>query len=137
MHPEDELERGTSEEQPMLTTDRGDLPREERWSPSQILAELNRQFGTDFNENETDYIQTIQERLSMDEDLAASLQGKKPDEARQIFGHVVREIVRSIYEAEYKIYMRVKNDQDFAAYFAQRLFERLQRRVKEEGGPNE
>ena len=122
MHQEDELDHGTREGQPMQTTDRADL--------SQILVELKTRFGANFDENDAFCILRIEEYLKRHEGLRESLREKKPDEAMQIFGHVVREILQSIFETDYQLSLRMKDDQDFASSFAQRLFERFQQRVK-------
>jgi type I restriction enzyme R subunit len=124
------LERGTKEVQPMQTKDRAFLVTEELEPLSKIIAELNTQFGTDFNEDDKVCILAIEERLFKREDLKDSIRVNKPDDAMLTFNHALTEVLQSMVDTHFKFYKHVNDDKAFAEHFMRWLFERYQQQAR-------
>ena len=114
----------------MQTKDRAFLVAEELEPLSQIIAELNTQFGTDFNEDDKVCILAIEERLSKREDLKDSLLVNKPDDAMLTFNHALTEVLQFMVDTHFKFYKHVNDDRAFAERFVHWLFERYQQQAK-------
>ncbi|MBI4280032.1 MAG: hypothetical protein HY660_16390 [Armatimonadetes bacterium] len=124
------LERGQKELEP-AGADRGHgRPVEEIELLSQIIRELNERFGTDFTEEDKVFIQQLEDRLSGDTALAASVRVNTPENARLTFDHVVTDRLQDMVDTNFKFYRRVTDDQQFARFFLDWLFERFRKSVE-------
>jgi len=98
---------------------------------SQILKELNERFGTDFTEEDKVFIQQLEEILSGDPALVASIRVNTPENARLTFNHVVTDRLQDMVDTNFKFYKRITDDSEFGKFFMDWLFERFNKEVKD------
>ncbi len=124
-----ELARGTGTVEPL--TGGAVFARPEQIEPlSEIIRELNERFGTDFKEEDRVVIRQLEQRLIAHESLADSIRVNTLENARLTFNHVVNDQLQDLADTNFKFYKRVADDDAFAKYFLDWLFDRLTGQVK-------
>ena len=123
------LERGQREVEPIGTGVTHLPPAEELEPLSQIIQELNQRFGTEFMEDDKVFIRDLEKRLTVDQALVLSVRANTPENARLTFDHVVSDRLQDMVDKNFKFYKRVTDDQQFAKFFLDWLFERFRRSV--------
>ncbi len=120
------LEKGTQELEPMKPKD-GGLRPEDMEPLSEIINELNKRFGTDFTEEDKVFIRQLEQRISNDPALEASIRVNPPEDARLTFNQVVNDRLQEMIDSNFKFYKQVTDNPDFAEDFLGWLFERYRR----------
>ncbi|MEK7287114.1 MAG: type I restriction endonuclease subunit R, partial [Elusimicrobiota bacterium] len=129
------LERGQGDLEPMRPKGGWASPPEELEPLSRIIQELNERFGTSFTEEDRVFIQQLEERLSGDAGLEASVKVNPPDNARLTFDHVVNDKLQEMMDSNFKFYKQITDDREFSKFFFNWLFDRYykQRKSGKEG----
>jgi len=123
------LERGQGEVEPIGAKPLHGRAPEEIEPLSQIIRELNERFGTDFTEEDRVFIQQLEEKLTGDPSLTASVQTNTPENARLTFDLVVNDRLQDMVETNFKFYKRITDDREFAKFFLDWLFDRFRSKV--------
>jgi type I restriction enzyme, R subunit len=97
---------------------------------SQIIHAIDERFGTDFSEEDQVVICHLVQTLTGDLALATSVQVNTPENARLTFDHVVTDHLQDMVDTNFKFYKRVTDDQAFARFFLDRLFDLVQAHLK-------
>ena len=118
------LPRGTKEIEPIGPKEIYTLGQAELEPLSQIIQELNEHFGTDFTEEDKLCIREIEQRLSNNAALEASVRVNPPENARLTFDFVVNDLLQDMIDGHFKFYKHVNDDPEFAKTFLDLLFER-------------
>jgi len=126
------LERGNGTVEPIGVKKDHIITFDQVEALSQIVRELNERFGTEFSDEDKVFIQTLEERLADDPALVASVRVNTPENARLTFDHVVVDRLQDMVDTNFKLYKRITDDQGFAKYFVDRLFERFWKSIKGE-----
>lgn len=100
------------------------LPIEAVEPLSQILQQLNQQFGTNFAEDERVFIQQIETKLDRHEALKASIQVNSSENVRLTFNTIINDIVQDLFESNFQFYRQFNDNRDFAQYLLNVLFQR-------------
>jgi hypothetical protein len=127
------LDRGTKELEPITGGNIFQPLPEEMEALSQILKTLNDRFGTDFTDDDKVFIQQLEEKLSGDRALEASVKVNVPENARLTFDHVANDKIQEMIDSNFKFYKQINDDKEFEQFFLGWLFERYKRREKEAG----
>ena len=80
-------------------------------------------------------IEQLEQKLAGNEALAASIRANVPENARLTFDHVVTDELQEMVETNFGFYKRVTDDQAFAKFFLDWLFERLRTAVSPPAPP--
>ncbi len=99
---------------------------------SQIIRELNDRFGTDLSEEDIVFIEELENRLSVDPALEASVRVNTPENARLTFHHVVEDRLQEMVETNFDLYKRITDDEQFGKFLLDHLFDRYRERMAEE-----
>jgi type I restriction enzyme R subunit len=70
------------------------------------------------------FIQQLEENLSGDAALEASVKVNVPENARLTFDHVANDKIQEMIDSNFKFYKQVTDDAAFQKYFLDWLFER-------------
>lgn len=100
---------------------------------SLIIRELNERFGTDFSDEDRVFVAQLEEKLAGNEALAASVRANTPESARLAFGHAVTDRLQEMVDTNFQFYKRVTDDEHFARFFVDWLFERFRGSVEGDG----
>jgi len=111
------LPRGTKEIEPIGPKEIYSLGQAELEPLSQIIQELNEHFGTDFTEEDKLCIREIEQRLSNNTALEASVRVNPPENARLTFDLVVNDLLQDMIDGHFKFYKHVNDDPEFAKTF--------------------
>jgi len=122
-----QLDRGTGELGPMRPKDRHGAAASELEALSQIVRELNERFGTEFTDEDKVFIQALEERLSGDDALRTAVNTNPPENARLTFELRARDRIQDLIDTDFDFYKRVTDDEAFAKFFLDWLFERYRR----------
>lgn len=118
------LTQGIRELDPIISAGTGQLPIEELEPLTQILQQLNQQFGTDFTEDEQVFIQQIETKLDKHEALKASLQVNSSENVRLTFNNIINEMMQDLIESNFQFYRQFNDNKTFAQYLSDILFQR-------------
>ncbi len=129
-------ERGKGTLQPLRAGGAGAHKAEEQLEPlSEILKLLNERFGTDFKEEDRQFLQTLETRLDTDAGMAASFEVNTRENARLTFDHKVRDHVQDMIDTNFKFFKQINDKPAFARFLNDLLFDRYtERREGEEPG---
>jgi len=126
-----ELERGKGEVEPAKKPGPGQ-PADDVLEPlSAIIAELNERFGTELTEEDKLTISHLEDLLSADETLKASVRVNPPETARLAFDNIVQDRLQGIVETNFALYKRVADDAAFAQVLVDFLYDRFRSDVEE------
>ncbi|MGI9060144.1 MAG: type I restriction endonuclease subunit R [Ktedonobacteraceae bacterium] len=118
------LPRGTTELEPIGAKEIYALGQDQFEPLSQIIQAMNEHFGTDFTEDDKLCIREIEQRLSGNAALEASVRVNPPENARLTFNHVVNDLLQDMIDGHFKFYKQVTDDPEFAKTFLDLLFAR-------------
>lgn len=125
------LERGTTTIEPQSSKPPVQPPQpDELEELSRILQTLNDRFGTEFKEEDRVFIAELESRLDAAPALAGSLAVNPPDTVRMTFENEVEQRLQDMMDANFTLYQRVTDDEDFGKFFLAALFERFLKRAK-------
>jgi type I restriction enzyme R subunit len=127
------LDRGTKELEPITGGNIFQPPPAEIEALSLILKTLNDRFGTDFTDDDKLFIQQLEEKLSGDAALEASVKVNVPENARLTFDHVANDKIQEMIDSNFKFYKQITDDPKFEQFFLGWLFERYSKAEKEAG----
>jgi type I restriction enzyme R subunit len=122
------LQRGTATIDPRGPKDPKGSSDDEIEELSRILQTLNERFGTVFKEEDRAFIETLEERLDNAPALAGSLKVNPPDTVKLTFENLVHDTLQEMMDANFTLYQRVTDDEEFGRFFVAALFERFLRR---------
>jgi type I restriction enzyme R subunit len=102
---------------------------EEQLEPlSQILKLLNDRFGTNFEEEDKQFLETLEEKLDADTGMAASFAVNTRENARLTFDHKVRDHVQDMIDTNFKFFKQINDKPEFADFLNDLLFDRYAER---------
>ncbi len=119
------LARGAAQLDPRLEPEARTPTLAELEPLSKIIRDLNDRFGTDFADKDKVTILNLEQQLTTDPALVASVQANTPENARLTFDHVATDRLQDLAESNFKFYKRVTDDPEFSRYFLDRLFDRV------------
>ncbi|HET6881176.1 MAG TPA: type I restriction endonuclease [Pirellulales bacterium] len=95
---------------------------------SEILKLLNDRFGTNFAEDDKQFLETLEEKLDADVGMASSFAVNTRENARLTFDHKVRDHVQDMIDVNFKFFKQINDKPDFAAFLNDLLFDRYAQR---------
>jgi type I restriction enzyme R subunit len=113
----------------------GGKPEEQLEPLSQILKLLNERFGTDFQEEDKEFLETLEEKLDADAGLAASFAVNTRENARLTFDLKVRDHVQDMIDSNFKFFKQINDKPEFAEFLNDLLFDRYAGRRGQDDGP--
>ncbi len=128
------LDRQVGELEP-IGDRRSGAPGERHVEPlSQIIAELNKRFGTDLTEEDRICIRQVLSRLEGDAALDASSSVNTRENLRLTFDKKLEDVIQQIVDANFKLYKRIVDDRHCGEALGSHLFDqylRSHRRAEE------
>lgn len=125
-----DLDRGSGTLDPQKEKTPGQTTPEPFEALSLIIQELNERFGTNFTEKDRVSLKGLEERLSGNDALAASLKANTRENARLTFDHVVKDQLQEMVDTNFELYKRVTDDAQFSKFLLDWLFERMLKGVE-------
>ncbi len=95
---------------------------------SQILKLLNERFGTDFKDEDRQFIETLEDKLDADVGMASSFAVNTRENARLTFDHKVRDNVQDMIDTNFKFFKQINDKPEFADFLNDLLFDRYAER---------
>lgn len=90
---------------------------------SQIIAELNERFGTEFMEEDRVFFAEMKTRLANHESLLESAKVNSRDNVRLLFDMLFIEVLQGLIDRNFDMFKRINDDQDFAQTVRDLVFE--------------
>jgi type I restriction enzyme R subunit len=91
-------------------------PEEQLEPLSQILKLLNERFGTNFTDEDKQFLETLEEKLDADVGMAASFAVNTRENARLTFDHKVRDHVQDMIDTNFKFFKQINDKPEFADF---------------------
>ena len=106
----------------------GGKPEEQLEPLSEILKLLNERFGTNFTEEDKQFLETLEEKLDTDAGMAASFAVNTRENARLTFDLKVRDHVQDMIDTNFKFFKQINDKPEFADFLNDLLFDRYAER---------
>jgi type I restriction enzyme R subunit len=104
---------------------------------SEILKLLNDRFGTNFAEEDKQFLETLEEKLDADVGMASSFAVNTRENARLTFDHKVRDHVQDMIDTNFKFFKQINDKPEFANFLNDLLFDRYAERRERADAPAE
>ncbi len=117
----------------------GAKPEEVLEPLSEILKLLNDRFGTNFAEEDKQFLETLEQKLDADVGMASSFAVNTRENARLTFDHKVRDHVQDMIDVNFKFFKQINDKPEFADFLNDLLFDRYAERKSaygEDEGPD-
>lgn len=99
---------------------------DEEQSPlSQIIAELNERFGTEFDEGDKVFFAELKTRMANHESIQHSAQVNTRDHVRLLFESLFPGVLQTMIESNFDLYKRINDETDFRKIVMAMLFEEV------------
>ncbi len=121
------LQRGTTNLDPVGTKDTHGLHEEEMETLSRIIAELNERFGAGVGPEHRATLGQMMDRLSDDAALGAAARVNTRENVRLTFDHKVEEVIQEIVDSNFDLYKRITDDRAFGEVIKNILFDQYVR----------
>lgn len=95
---------------------------------SEILKLLNDRFGTNFAEEDKQFLETLEEKLDADVGMASSFAVNTRENARLTFDHKVRDHMQDMIDVNFKFFKQINDKPEFAQFLNDLLFDRYAER---------
>jgi type I restriction enzyme R subunit len=102
---------------------------EEQSPLSQIIAELNERFGTEFDEGDNVFFTELKIRMANHQSIQHSAQVNTRDHVRLLFESLFPGILQTMIESNFDLYKRINDEADFRKEVIRVLFEEVYRDV--------
>jgi type I restriction enzyme R subunit len=99
-------------------------PEEHLEALSEILKLLNDRFGTNFAEEDKQFLETLEEKLDTDAGMAASFAVNTRENARLTFDIKVKDHVQDMIDTNFKFFKQINDKPEFADFLNDLLFDR-------------
>jgi len=97
---------------------------DEEQSPlSQIIAELNERFGTEFDEGDKVFFAELKARMANHESIQHSAKVNTRDHVRLLFESLFPSILQTMIESNFDLYKRINDETDFRKIVVAMLFD--------------
>lgn len=99
---------------------------DEEQSPlSQIIAELNERFGTEFDEGDKVFFAELRTRMANHESIQHSAKVNTRDHVRLLFESLFPGVLQTMIESNFDLYKRINDEVDFRKIVMAMLFEEV------------
>ncbi|MBN1993098.1 MAG: hypothetical protein JW953_10375 [Anaerolineae bacterium] len=104
---------------------------DEEQSPlSQIIAELNERFGTEFDEGDKVFFAELKTRMANHEGIQHSAQVNTRDHVRLLFESLFPGVLQTMIDSNFDLYKRINDEADFRKIVIAMLFEEVYKELK-------
>jgi type I restriction enzyme R subunit len=91
---------------------------------SHIVRALNERFGTSFSDDDKVFIRLLEDKLSGDPGLEATVMGNPPENARLSFNLIATDRLQELMETNFAFYKKITDDEAFGRFFLDWMFDR-------------
>lgn len=105
---------------------------EEQTPLSQIIAELNERFGTEFDEDDIVFFAELKTRMANNESIQHSAQVNTREHVRLLFESLFPGVLQTMIESNFDLYKRINDETDFRKIVMAMLFEEVYQEVAAE-----
>ena len=109
----------------------GEPLKDQKEALSKIIAELNKQHGTDFKEEDIVAIQELEARLAANPSVQQSIVVNTPENAKLTFDAVMTELLMKTLDTNIKLVKKMQDSPEFAETLSKILFKRVSEEVGE------
>ena len=112
-----------------------DAGDEEEQSPlSQIIADLNERFGTEFDEGDRVFFTELKTRMANHESIKQSAQVNTREHVMLLFESLFPGVLQTMIETNFDIYKRVTEEADFRSNVIGMLFDEVYKELENKAG---
>ncbi len=120
-----QLSAETRELPAAITEKQGNLPSNNLAPLSEIIAAINRRFGTNFGEEERMLVEDLSTKLQQDKNLSNSLKVNRPENVKLIFAEKLAEMMEEVIETNLNFYKQFNDNEEFKELLLRLLFEQF------------
>ncbi|ADL59048.1 type I restriction endonuclease subunit R [Methanothermobacter marburgensis] len=115
---------------PPISESAGNFTEDVKERLSQIIAEINETYGTNFSEDEMVYISQVKNKLKSNDELVEKIEKNPPENVKAIFGDHFKDAMLEMLEKNTDLFKKVMDDEKIRESLEEALFESVYREIK-------
>jgi type I restriction enzyme, R subunit len=121
------LQSGVGTLAPLSDLDSAVINDPEKAALSEIIAEINQRFGTDFTEADRVFFAELKTRLVGNESLQASTKGNTRENVQLLHDALFNAVLQSMIDSNFEMFKRINDNDEFGQIVKARIFDQVYR----------
>jgi type I restriction enzyme R subunit len=123
------LKAGSGQLDPLAELEYTGLANAEKAALSEIIADLNRRFGTDFTEGDRIFFAELKTRLATNESLQASAKVNTRENVQLLHDALFDAVLQTMIDSNFEMFKRINDNEAFGQLVRQRIFDQVYRDI--------
>jgi len=119
------LRKGEGKLDPLSDLESSSPEEQEKAALSQIIAEINERFGTEFTEADRVFFAELKTRLASNESLQESAKANPRESVRLLHDTLFDAVLQTMIETNFDMFKKINDNESFGKYVKERLFEQV------------
>lgn len=111
--------------------EQGKLADAEKAALSEIIAELNQRFGTDFSDADRVFFTELKTRLAANESLQASAKVNTRGNVQLLHDALFDAVLQTMIDSNFEMFKRINDNEDFGQLIREKIFDQVYREITE------
>jgi type I restriction enzyme R subunit len=120
---------GSGQLDPLAELEYAGLADPEKAALSEIIADLNRRFGTDFTEGDRIFFAELKTRLATNESLQASAKVNTRENVQLLHDALFDAVLQTMIDSNFEMFKRINDNEAFGQLVRQRIFDQVYRDI--------
>ena len=119
------MRKGEGKLDPLSDLESSSPEEQEKAALSQIIAEINERFGTEFTEADRVFFAELKTRLASNESLQESAKANPRESVRLLHDTLFDAVLQTMIETNFDMFKKINDNESFGKYVKERLFEQV------------
>jgi type I restriction enzyme R subunit len=113
---------GASQLDPFAELEPAELTDPEKAALSEIIADINRRFGTDFTEGDLVFLAELKTRLAANESLQASAKVNTRENVQLFHDALFDAVLQTMIDSNFEMFKRINDNEEFGRLVREKIF---------------
>lgn len=123
------LQSGVGTLDPLSNLDSAVIKDPEKAALSEIIAEINQRFGTDFIEVDRVFFAELKTRLSENESLQASAKANTKENVQLLHDALFNSILQTMIDSNFEMFKRINDNEEFGQIVRAKIFDQVYQEI--------
>jgi type I restriction enzyme R subunit len=119
------LQAGVGTLNPLSDLDSAVIQDPEKAALSEIIAEINLRFGTEFTEDDRVFFAELKTRLAGNENLQASAKANTKENVQLLHDALFDAVLQSMIESNFEMFKRINDNEEFGKLVREKIFDQV------------
>lgn len=123
------LESGVGTLDPLSNLDSAVIKDPEKAALSEIIAEINQRFGTDFTEADRVFFAELKTRLAGNDSLQASAKANTRENVQLLHDALFNAVLQTMIDSNFEMFKRINDNEEFGQLVRARIFDQVYQEI--------